>query len=179
MSKKKFPQPSLTVDLVLFRWYRSKVEILLIKRKQAPFKDCWALPGGFVAKGETAEEAAYRELQEETSLVASSLVPLTLFDEPGRDPRGWTISMAYWSIVKSKNNVKAGTDAKEAQWFSIKQLPALSFDHGKIIDYTLNTIKQYATPALTLLNGVEDLSTSKLKLILSYMQERANNESKN
>lgn len=172
MSKKKFPQPSLTVDLVLFRWYRSKVEVLLIKRKQNPFKDCWALPGGFVAKGETAEQAAYRELQEETNLIASSLVPLTLFDEPNRDPRGWTISMAYWSIVKSKTNIKAGTDAKEVQWFSIRNLPALSFDHGKIIDYTLNTIGKYAQSAQTLLAGVEDLSISKFKLILDYMQER-------
>ncbi|WP_372369117.1 NUDIX domain-containing protein [Candidatus Uabimicrobium sp. HlEnr_7] len=169
MSKKKFPQPSLTVDLVLFRWYRSKVELLLIKRKQNPFKDCWALPGGFVAKGETAKEAAYRELQEETNLIASSLAPLTLFDEPGRDPRGWTISMAYWSIVKSKTNIKAGTDAKEAEWFSIKSLPELSFDHDKIIDYTLNTIKDHAKLADQLLNGVEDLSISKLKSILNYI----------
>lgn len=170
MSKKKFPQPSLTVDLLLFRWFRSKVEILLIKRKQNPFKDCWALPGGFVAKGETAEEAAYRELKEETNLVASRLAPLTLFDAPDRDPRGWTISMAYWSIVKSKTGVKAGTDAKEAQWFSLKNLPELSFDHDKIIRYALDNIKQYAKSAQLLLAGVEDLSISKLKLILDCME---------
>lgn len=172
MSKTKYPQPSLTVDIVLFRWYRSKLNILLIKRKANPFKDCWALPGGFASKDEPTHIAAHRELEEETNLQVPHLAPLTLFDEPERDPRGWTISMVYWGIVKAVSTMKAGTDAKEAKWFLLDDLPKLSFDHSKIIDYATNSIKNYAQSASSLLTGVGDIPVQRLKAIVNYIQER-------
>lgn len=126
-----YERPSVTADIVLFKLrkeernnYRqdsaSKLSLLLIKRGGHPFKDHWALPGGFLSPNETIEECAVREIEEETSVVPASLMSVGLFSEPGRDPRGWIISNAFVSVIGSREETQHfGDDAADAQWFDI------------------------------------------------------------
>ena len=129
-----YPRPALTVDVVLIsRDKRSRV--LLIKRAQNPFEGRWAIPGGFVEEGEALAEAARRELKEETGLVVGELEQLYTAGNPGRDPRGWTISVTYLVCVDAKNmKPKAGDDAKRVKWFPLDELPPLAFDHAMILE---------------------------------------------
>lgn len=126
-----YERPSLAADTVIFtisneeasdirRLSRKNLSILLIKRGEHPYKDLWALPGGFVRKGETLEDTAYRELQEEAGVADICLSQLHTFSEPNRDPRGWIMSCAYMALAEEdKFHLKAGTDASEADWFHI------------------------------------------------------------
>lgn len=141
-SKKDYPKPSVTVDIVLFSFNRGELHVLLIKRNREPFKDHWALPGGFVNKNEKLEDAAARELFEETGLKGIYLEQLYTFGDPGRDPRGWTISVAYFAIVSTdlSNKIHAGDDAADAAWFDVYRLPSLAFDHERIIRYALQRL---------------------------------------
>ena len=124
----------LTVDVVSFVVKSKKTEVLLIQRKYPPFKNKWALPGGFVNYGERRKNAARRELKEETGASIKKLVEIGVFDDPKRDPRGHVVSTAYLAVVKNKEiKIKAADDAKKAKFFSVKNLPPLSFDHAKII----------------------------------------------
>ena len=129
-----YPRPALTVDVVLIsRDKRSRV--LLIKRAQNPFEGRWAIPGGFVEEGETLAEAARRELKVETGLVVGELEQLYTAGNPGRDPRGWTVSVAYLVRVDAKSmKPKAGDDAKRVKWFPLDDLPPLAFDHAMILE---------------------------------------------
>ena len=141
--KHVYDKPSVTVDCVIYRRNSAidKVEVLLIQRAREPFADRWALPGGFVNKDEKLEEAALRELKEETGFGATGLKQLGAFGDPGRDPRGWTISIAYLAEVPERGSaVKGSDDAKEARWFPIDALPGLAFDHDKIMALTLSEI---------------------------------------
>ena len=128
----KYDRPSVTVDIAAFgvqgiaeENYRQdekkELSILLIKRGGYPFKDMWALPGGFVQKDETIEESAFRELKEETNVVPQSLMDIGTYSTVGRDPRGWIISNAFVSVV-NEDDVKAvgGDDAAEAKWFQVE-----------------------------------------------------------
>lgn len=126
-----YAKPSLTVDVVLF--YKSF--ILLIRRKNNPYKNCWAIPGGFVNKGEDVTAAARRELDEETSYCARKLNLVGVFGKEGRDPRGWVVSCAYYAeyYPYQWNCIMAADDAKEAKWFEASKLPKLAFDHEEII----------------------------------------------
>ncbi len=105
----------LTVDMVVFNENRN--EILLIKRKNNPFKDCWALPGGFVDENEDLEEAAKRELKEETNVTVSEVIQIGAFGKPGRDPRGHMVSIAFSAQLTNQQNIKPLDDAKEVKWF--------------------------------------------------------------
>ena len=129
----KYPRPALTVDAMVFRKNAEGWQILLIKRKNEPFKDKWALPGGFVDMDETLEEAVSRELQEETGLDNIPLKQYRAFSDPDRDPRGRTVSVAFYAFVEGENEVKGDDDATEAQWHNLNQLPKLAFDHQQII----------------------------------------------
>ncbi|MFY8096656.1 MAG: NUDIX domain-containing protein [Flavobacterium sp.] len=122
----------VTVDILIIN--DTTEEILLIKRLNEPFKDYWALPGGFVDENEDLEEAAHRELKEETNLEVEDLYQLGAFGAPGRDPRGHMISIAYLGYSSDVENAKAMDDAKELKWFKINDLPKLAFDHKEIID---------------------------------------------
>lgn len=125
---------SVAVDAIVFGYIENSLQLLLIERKTNPFKNCWAIPGGFVTDNESLEEAVSRELKEETNLDIHYLEQLYTYGNPDRDPRGHVISIAYCAIVKpDKFEVKADTDAKEAKWFPINNLPDLAFDHAKII----------------------------------------------
>lgn len=132
----------LTVDAVVFGYEEGLVSILLVKRKYEPFKGCWALPGGFVADEESLEEAVERELHEETGVKINYLEQLYSFGKPGRDPRGRIISIAYFGLVRPDAFlINASTDAEDAQWFDINQLPEISFDHKEIIDVAITRLQ--------------------------------------
>ncbi len=127
----KYERPSVTADVVAVTlrsaatgdWRapsQLRASVLLIRRGVPPFKGLWALPGGFLRKGEALDDCARRELREETGLEASALLPVGVFSDPGRDPRGWIISEAFLSIVSSgANDVHGGDDAAEAVWCGV------------------------------------------------------------
>jgi 8-oxo-dGTP diphosphatase len=130
----EFPRPSVTVDACIFTMREGDLAVLLIRRKKAPFKGLWALPGGFVDKNEGLERAAARELEEETGLSGLALEQLAAFGDPGRDPRGHTVSVAFLTFVHAEAAlVRAGDDADEAAWHPLRRLPRLAFDHPKIV----------------------------------------------
>lgn len=136
----KYPHPAVTADCIVYSREGNKLSILLIKRKNPPYKDSWAFPGGFVNIDESAEEAAVRELKEETGLEISDIEQLKAYSNPDRDPRERVITIAF--IAESLNReVKGGDDAKEAKWFPIDNLPPLAFDHELILKDALNKIK--------------------------------------
>ena len=125
----------VTVDVLVIN--NETDEILLIKRLNEPYKDCWALPGGFVDENEDLEQAARRELFEETNIETDEMTQIGTFGKPYRDPRGHMISVAYQTNLNENQKVKAKDDAKEVKWFSIKDLPELAFDHLEIINSIL------------------------------------------
>ena len=128
-----FPRPSVTVDIVVVTMER-RPRVLLICRKKAPYQGMWALPGGFIEMDETLEASARRELAEETGVRTGKLVQLATFGDPGRDPRGRTISVVYLARVNASHvKPRAGDDAAEAGWFSLNRLPPLAFDHRDIL----------------------------------------------
>ncbi len=129
----EWPRPAVAVDLVVTRTAGTGRELLLIRRRNEPFAGCWALPGGFVDPGETVEQAAARELIEETGLQPATLRQLKVFSGPGRDPRGRVISVAFAAEVIDGPAGRAGDDAAELGWFPPDRLPPLAFDHEAII----------------------------------------------
>jgi 8-oxo-dGTP diphosphatase len=134
----------VAVDAIVFGYSKNDgVSVLLIQRKYAPFKNSWAIPGGFVLEKESLEEAVKRELQEETGIEVNYLEQLYTFGDPNRDPRQRIISVAYMALVKSSQyqQLKASTDAENAQWFNIHSLPALAFDHHRIISTAIERIR--------------------------------------
>jgi 8-oxo-dGTP diphosphatase len=127
----------VTVDILVFKINNNKSFILLIKRKNEPFKDCWALPGGFVDENEDLDAAAKRELEEETQIKIEQLEQLKAFGKPFRDPRSHVVSIAFTGFVSKDTQAKASDDAKEAKWFAVNDLPKLAFDHDEIINFAL------------------------------------------
>lgn len=137
----KFPRPSVTVDLVIFTIADDALKVLLIRRGGEPYKDCWALPGGFVEIDESLEDAAARELREEAGVTSVYLEQLYTFGDPDRDPRGRVISVSYFALVDAdRQRIRAATDAIDARWFSVfdpENSRKLAFDHKKILDYAV------------------------------------------
>ncbi|HSI69166.1 MAG TPA: NUDIX hydrolase [Gillisia sp.] len=123
----------ITVDAVIFVREERDLKLLLIKRNNDPFKDSWALPGGFLEDDEPLVDGARRELEEETGLKPKELWQIRAFGGPNRDPRGRIISIAFLGILESPEEVKGSDDAGEARWFPLSNLPELAFDHGEII----------------------------------------------
>lgn len=130
----EYPRPAVTADIVLFD--QDRQHVLLIRRNNDPYKDCWAFPGGFFDMTDTdIEHTAARELEEETCLTGIELKMATVASRDGRDPRGRTVSVIFTGIVDpSKIHPRGGDDAAEARWFSLDSLPPLAFDHGEILD---------------------------------------------
>jgi 8-oxo-dGTP diphosphatase len=126
-----YPRAALTVDAIVVA--KKTLQILLIKRGIEPFLGMWALPGGFVDIDETLEEACRRELSEETGLIAGNLTQFKAFDAVGRDPRGRTISVVFYTFIDNPENVEGMDDAASAQWFPLNRLPGLAFDHEEVI----------------------------------------------
>jgi 8-oxo-dGTP diphosphatase len=132
----------VTSDVAVLRM-EGAPEILLVQRKDPPFQDMWALPGGFMEMEETLEEAARRELFEETSIKAGELIRFDTYDKPGRDPRGRTITQVFillWN--KNMGLPEAGSDAKSLAWHELTSLPKLAFDHDLIIGDVLRMMKE-------------------------------------
>ncbi len=131
----EFPRAALTVDCVVFGLDESDLKVMLIQRDISPFEGKWALPGGFVRIEETIEEAARRELQEETGLEKVFLEQLYTFGDVDRDPRERVITVAWYALVRlSDHRIKAATDARAAAWFGMDDLPQLAFDHDRILE---------------------------------------------
>ena len=132
----------LTVDAVVFGYEEGKITVLLIKRKYEPFRNKWAIPGGFIKDDESLEQAVERELYEETGVKINYLEQLYTFGQPERDPRGRIVSIAYFGLVRPDAfKLFASTDAEDAQWFSIDELPELSFDHKEILELAIKRLQ--------------------------------------
>lgn len=134
-------KPSIAVDIIIFVINDNELEILLIKRGSKTFKGRWALPGGRVDKDEALKDAAARELEEETGLKNIYLEQLYTFGAPFRDPRGRVISIAYFALINQKPKLFPATDAADAQWFVVKKLPRLAFDHEIIISTAVERLR--------------------------------------
>ncbi|MDD9935053.1 MAG: NUDIX domain-containing protein [Myxococcales bacterium] len=138
----EYPRAALTVDCVVFGLDDEELKIMLIQRGQPPFEGSWALPGGFVHLEETLEEAARRELEEETGLHKVFLEQLYTFGAVDRDPRERVVSVAYYALVKlSDHKVQAATDARDAAWFGVHDVPTLAFDHAEILQMALDRLR--------------------------------------
>src|SRR6516225_2943129 len=138
----QYARAALTVDCVVFGFDEGELKVLLIERGLEPFKGRWALPGGFVRVDETLDEAARRELVEETGLKNVFLEQLYTFGAVERDPRERVVSIAYYALVKLSNHrAKAATDAANAEWFSISNVPKLAFDHADILGTALTRLQ--------------------------------------
>ncbi len=130
----QFARPALTVDIVVFALDEEDLQVMLIERDLEPFEGQWALPGGFVRVEETLDEAARRELEEETGLREIYLEQLYTFGDIQRDPRERVVTVAYYALVNLEgHDVQASTDARNAAWFSVNDLPELAFDHSTIL----------------------------------------------
>ena len=156
-----YERPSLTADIVAFtirseesdnykRNSDNKLSILLIKRGEHPFKGSWALPGGFLQPAETIEECAAREITEEANVTPASLMPVGVFSELGRDPRGWIISNAFASIISEESIRQAGgDDAADAQWFDVRFEQKSDEDYHLILNYKETELNALLTEEYT------------------------------
>jgi 8-oxo-dGTP diphosphatase len=137
-----YAKPSVAVDCVVFGLDEEDLKIILIERDREPFQGRWALPGGFIHLDESLEQAALRELREETGIGNVFLEQLYTFGDVNRDPRGRVISVAYYALVNLRDHtVKAATDARSAAWFSVDDISKLAFDHQKILDMALRRLR--------------------------------------
>lgn len=138
----KYPRPALTGDCVIFRRDGPYWATLLIRRSHPPYAGRWAFPGGFVEPGESPLQGARRELEEEAGVSGVRLEQLGAYGDPGRDPRGWVVSVAHWGLCPpGKGRARAGSDAGEARWFALNRLPPLAFDHRKMLKAALGKLK--------------------------------------
>ena len=138
----EYERPALTTDCVVFGLDEEDIKILLIQRDISPFEGEWALPGGFIRVGESVDNCARRELEEETGLKNIFLEQLYSFGAPDRDPREHVVTVAYFALVNLIEHApKAATDARNAAWFSLDDLPSLAFDHSNILSCALERLK--------------------------------------
>lgn len=129
----EYPRPALTVDVAIVT-REARPRVLLIRRKKDPFAGSWALPGGFVDENEKLADAARRELVEETGVTVADIEQLYTAGDPGRDPRGWTVSVAYVAQVDpAALKPVAADDADEVGWHPLDALPTLAFDHAMLL----------------------------------------------
>ena len=138
----EYARPALTVDVVVFALDADDLQVMLIQRGLPPFAGRWALPGGFVRGEETLDAAAQRELQEESGLKGIFLEQLYTFGDVRRDPRERVVTVAYYALVNlAGHDVRASTDARQAAWFPVGEVPDLAFDHRRIIDAALERLR--------------------------------------
>ena len=165
---------ALTTDVVLFGFKpEKKLAVLLIKRGNEPFKDKWALPGGFVKRDEDLVEGAKREMAEETNVKLDTLNQVGVYSKPSRDPRGRVVSFAYYAVIPRKSKsmkVSAGDDAIEAKWYNVVDLPELAFDHHDIILDALAKLKRKlgSNRGSLPLNGLENNSAFSNEIQLMF-----------
>lgn len=146
MSLNQRSQYPISVDCIIFGYAAGQLQVALIKRKKPPFVGMWALPGGFLVDNETVEQAALRELQEETGIHDIYLEQFHVFSKPDRDPRGRVITVAFFALIAAdKVNLVATEDAEQAQWFPVNNLPTLAFDHSLIFAKAVEALRVAAT----------------------------------
>jgi 8-oxo-dGTP diphosphatase len=140
----EYPRPALTVDVAIVT-REPRPRVLLIRRQKDPFAGSWALPGGFVDENERLADAARREVVEETGVAVADLEQLYTAGDPGRDPRGWTVSVAYLAQINAAD-VKpvAADDASEVGWFFLDELPPLAFDHAMLLVRAMTRLRDRA-----------------------------------
>ena len=141
----KYPRPAVTADCVVIT-KEEQPKVLLIQRGAAPYKGCWAFPGGFMNMDETTEQCAIRELEEETGLRVSDVHQIGAYSKVDRDPRGRTITVAYLAILNAPVEVKGQDDAAKAEWWPLSALPELAFDHAEIMR---DAVKTYMTQVVS------------------------------
>lgn len=180
----KHPHPAVSVDCVVFGYDArpesnsgddNALRVLLIKRKKAPFKGEWALPGGFIHLDETLDAAAARELREETGISNAYIEQLYTFGEVERDPRERVISVAYFALVNlERHKLIAGTDASKARWFGLTSLPELAFDHLHILTVAVQRLRakvRYQPIGFELLPN--EFTLSELQKLYEVILERS------
>lgn len=167
-----YPHPAVATDIVIFTIREEKLELLLIKRKGAPFKGAWGLPGGFVNPDEDLEACAKRELAEETGVTGVYLEQLYTFGSPTRDPRERVISVAYYALAPADRiNLRASSDAAAVDWFSVDALPPLAFDHHDIVEKARERLVsklEYSTIALRFMP--EKFTLSELQAVYEIIR---------
>ena len=136
-----FPRPSVTTDCVIFGYDGKNLKLLLVERGIPPLKGMWALPGGYLQMDEDAIDGAKRELFEETGLRDAYIEQFRTFSAVDRDPRGRVITIAHLALVRI-SEVKGGDDAAKAQWFPLKDVPQLAFDHDMILREAMKALRQ-------------------------------------
>jgi 8-oxo-dGTP diphosphatase len=135
-----YPRPAVTVDIILFRRQAGRLEVLLIQRGSEPHRGRWAFPGGYVDEMEPLDAAARRELEEETGLTGIALRQIGAFGDPGRDPRGHTISIAWAGFVARAVSAAAADDAADLKWTAVDDAAGLAFDHDAMLVRALETM---------------------------------------
>lgn len=137
-----YKNPALAVDLVVFGYHEQTLSVLLLNRKEEPFKDQWTLPGAFLQMEETFLQTCSRVLETKLGMDDVFVEQLFSFDDPGRDPRGRVISVTYYALVNPhKLEITAGKMANDVKWFNVKKVPALGFDHKEIFSKALQRLK--------------------------------------
>jgi 8-oxo-dGTP diphosphatase len=160
----KYERPSVTVDVVIFSLRSNELQVLLVQRKQWPYEGMWAIPGGFVRMDEGLEQAARRELAEETGVDDPEiyLEQLYTFGAPCRDPRTRVITVAYFALISSEHLfLRASSDAAAADWYAASRPPPLAFDHAGILAYAIRRLRykiEYTALAFQLLPEVFTLT---------------------
>jgi 8-oxo-dGTP diphosphatase len=152
-----FDDLKVTVDTVAFSVQQGVLEVLLVKRKFDPFRSFWALPGGYLDEPDlTLDEAAARELEEETNIRGLYLEQLYSFGDKGRDPRGRTVTIAYLALLRQQEfELKASLEASGVAWWPVNELPPLAFDHKEIVAYAHKRLKykiEYSPAAFSLIS---------------------------
>jgi 8-oxo-dGTP diphosphatase len=141
-----YQNPSLAVDLVVFGYSQEQLSVLLLNRKEAPFKDRWVLPGAFLQMEERFRDTCSRVLKTKLGMDDVYMEQLYSFDEPDRDPRGRAIAVAYYALVNpARVAIAAGSMANDVAWFNIKELPELGFDHNGIFEKALQRLRSKIT----------------------------------
>ncbi len=163
----------VAVDIVIFTIQAGVLKVLLVKRRIEPFLGQYAIPGGFVLEDEDLDQAALRELKEETGVGDVYLEQLYSFGDVKRDPRGRVISVAYFALISADRPLHAGTDASEAAWWPVQQLPSLVFDHAAILKYSLERLRnklEYTTVGFQLLP--EKFTLTELQAVYEAILEK-------
>ena len=136
----RYPHPAVTADCGVFVCQNEKTQVLLIKRGSEPCKDMWALPGGFMNIDESAEEAAIRELKEETGIDVKEVTQVGAYSKVDRDPRERVITIAFYTVIDNPVKAVGQDDAKQAEWFTLDNLPTLAFDHSEILSAAIGML---------------------------------------
>jgi len=162
-----YPRPILAADSAVFTLRDGALHVLLIQRGHGPFEGDWALPGGWVDENEPVDDAGARELQEETGLKDVPLRQLFTIGDPGRDPRGWCVTVVYIALIDYRAHpLRPGDDARHAEWLPVNALPPLAFDHPKVMRVAVERLAvHFASPGAQLVINPETYSEEELDLL--------------